>query len=128
VKNPSPRLVFGSLAAVKIVSGDNRRTALRVFVGGTVVGIVAALDASARTAGFDKLDVVVVAQANAALGVPLSVYTSTGIVLASRIVGVQLAEILGTDTPGDCKSGVRISHRDKECSGGEGNQCNSRWA
>ena len=107
MKNPSLRLVFGSLAAVKVVSGDNRRTALGVFVGGTVVGIVAALDASARTAGFDELDVVVVTQANAALGVPLSVYASTGIVLASRIVSVQLAEILGTDTPGNCKSEIR---------------------
>ena len=48
-------------AAVEIVSGDDRGTALGIFVGGTVLGIVAALDASARTTGFNELDVVFVA-------------------------------------------------------------------
>ena len=83
---------------------------MRIFVGGTVVGIVTALDASARAAGFDELNVVVIAQANAALGVPISAGASARVVLASCIVRVQSAELLWTDTPCDCKSEVAISH------------------
>ena len=100
-----------SLVAVVIVSGNDHRTSSRIFVGGTVVGIVTALDASARAAGFDELNVVVIAQANAALGISHPAYTSAGIVLAPCIVRVQLADLLWTDAPCDCKSGVGISHR-----------------
>ena len=43
---------------------------MRVFVKGTVIWIVTAFNASTRTTGFNQLNVVVVVQANAALGVP----------------------------------------------------------
>jgi len=98
-------------AAIEIVSGDDRGTAQRILVDGTVRGIVAALDASTRAAGFYELNVVVVAQANAALGVSHPVYTPARIVLAPCIGRVQLADPLWTDAPCDCKSEVGISHR-----------------
>ena len=91
------------LVAVEIVSGDNCRAALRVFVGWTVVGIVAALDAGTRTARFDELDVVVIAQADTALGVSHSTGASAGVVLAPCVAGVQSVEFIGTDAPSDCK-------------------------
>ena len=97
--------------AIEIVSGDDRGTAQGILVDGTVCGIVAALDASTRAAGFYELNVVVVTQANAALGVSHPAYTSAGVVLAPCIVRVQLADLLWTDAPCDCKSGVGISHR-----------------
>jgi len=50
-----------NLRAVEVISGDDVGTALRVFVNGTVIGIVAALDASPGTTGFDELNVVLVA-------------------------------------------------------------------
>jgi len=97
--------------AIEIVSGDDRGTAQRILVDGTVRGIVAALDASTRAAGFDELNVVVVAQANAALGVSHPIHTSIGIVLAPCIVRVQLADLLWTYAACDCKSEVGISHQ-----------------
>lgn len=111
------------LLTVEVVPGDDRRTALCIFVGGTVIGIVAALDASARATGFDKLDVVIVTQTDTALGVSMSAGTSAGIVLTSCIVRIQSAEFLWTDTSSDCRSGVGMSHR-----GGEHGEINSRWA
>ena len=102
----SPLLVDG---AVEIVSGYNRRTALRVQVGGAIIRIVTALDASTRTKGLDELDVVVVVQANAALGVSQSVYTSARVILAPCIVRVQLAEPRRTDTPCDCKQVIGLA-------------------
>ena len=54
--NPSLNVV-----AVEIISGNDHRTALRIFVGRTVVGIVATPDASTGAAGFDELNVAVVA-------------------------------------------------------------------
>ena len=98
-------------AAVKIVSGDDRRTALGVFISGTVIGIVTALDAGTRTTGFDELDVVVVAQANTTLRVAVSTGTSAGVVLASCVARVQPIDCLGTDTPSDCKSEVGMRSR-----------------
>ena len=99
-----------SLVAVEIVSGDDHGTTLRIFVGRTVLGVVTALDASTRAAGFDELNVVLVAHANAALGVSHPVDTSARIVLAPCIVRVQSAELLWADAPCDCKSEVGISH------------------
>jgi len=101
---------FGSISksplliAVEIVSGYDIRTALGVFVGGTVCRVVAALDASAGTTGFDELNIMVVTQADTALGISMSTRASAGVVLASCVVGIQATEFLGTDTTGDCKS------------------------
>ena len=92
------------LAAVEIVSWDDRGAALRVFVSRTVIRVVAALDASARTAGFDELDVVVIAQANATLGVSQPTGAPTGVVLTPCVVRVQSVECLRTDTSGYCIS------------------------
>ena len=107
--------------AVEVVSGDDRRTALSIFVGGAVLGIVAALDASAGTTGFDELDIVLVAQTDAVLRVPPSAGTSARVVLTSCVAGVQSAEFLGTDAPSDCESEVRTSYLVNV-------ECNSRWA
>ena len=106
-------------AAVKIVSGDDRRTALGVFISGTVIGIVTALDAGTRTTGFDELDVVVVAQANTTLRVAVSTGTSAGVVLASCVARVQPIDCLGTDTPSDCKSEVGMKYRGGGVNGGK---------
>jgi len=106
VKEPSPRLVLVK-AAVEVVSRDDRGTALRVLVSGTVLGVVAALDAGTRTTRLDELNVVLVAQANTTTGISLSAGASTGVVLASCIVRVQSAEFLGADAPG--KLGVASS-------------------
>ena len=101
---------------------------MRVFVEGTVAGIIATLDASARAAGFDEFDVVVVAQANATLGVSQSPRTSTGVILTPSIIRVQSVNRLGTDTPSDCKPEVRtVNHRVRE-DDGELFKCNSRCA
>jgi len=105
--------------AAEIVSGDDIRAALRVFVNGAVVGVLATLDASTRTTGLDKLNVMVVPQTNTALGIAHSADTSTGVVLASCIAGVQLAECLGAYTPSDWKSMIGMSHRGGERSGGK---------
>lgn len=75
-------------AAVKIVSRDDCRTALGILVRGTVPRIVAALDTGTRTKGFDKFNVVVVTQTNAALGISHSTDTPAGVVLTSCIVSV----------------------------------------
>ena len=104
----SPLLV---VTTVEIVSGDDRGTPFRIFICGTVVGVIAALDASTRTEWFDELNVVVVTQANAALGVSLPTDTSARIVLASCIVRVQSTKLLWANTPCDCKSKVGISHQ-----------------
>ena len=98
-------------AAVKIVSGNDRRTALGVFISGTVIGIVTTLDTSTRTTGLDELDVVVVAQTNTTLRVAVSTSTSAGVVLTSCVARVQPVDCLRTDTPSDCKSEVGMSHR-----------------
>jgi len=89
------------LTAAEIVSGYDIRTSLRVLDGGAVCGIVAAPDASTRAAGLDELDIMVVTQADTALGVSMSIHTSTGVVLASCIVGIQAVDSLRTDTTGE---------------------------
>jgi len=102
-----------NIYAIEVVSGDDVGTALGVFVNGTVNGVIAALDASARTTGFDQLDVVLVVQANAMLGVALSAVTSAGVVLAPCVGRVQSINFFGTDAPGDCESNAGIiSHRE----------------
>ena len=73
---------------------------------GAVVCIITAPDASTITSGFDELDVVVVAQANATLRVSVPAVTATGVVLASCVVRVQSVDCLGSNTPGDCKSEI----------------------
>jgi len=100
---------------------------LRVFVKGTVIGIVAALDASTRATGFDQLHVVLVAQANAVLGVSQSARTPARVVLTPCIIRVQPVKCFGTDTPCDCESDIGISHRSGDDGGGNV-KGNSRWA
>jgi len=97
--------------AVEIVSGNDSGTALGILVSGAVVGIVATLDASARTTGFDELDVVLVTQADAVLGVPPSTCTSARVLLTSCVARVQPTEFLRTDAPSNCGSKNGISHR-----------------
>jgi len=83
---------------------------LGIFVSGTVIGIIATLDTSARTTGFDELDVVLVSQTDAILRVTPPTCASAGVVLTSCVARVQSAELLGTDAPSDCEpSEVRIS-------------------
>ena len=106
-------------AAVKIVSGNDRRTALGVFISGTVIGIVTTLDTSTRTTGLDELDVVVVAQTNTTLRVAVSTGTSAGVVLASCVARVQPVDCLGTDTPSDCKLEVGMKHQGAGVNGGK---------
>ena len=111
--------------AVEVVSGNDRRTALGIFVSGAVVGIIAALDASARTTGFDELNVMLVAQTDAVLGVPPSTRTPARVILTPRVARVQSAEFLGTDAPSDYRSKNGISHRG---AGRVVEGCSSRWA
>ena len=99
---------------------------MRVFVKGTVVGIVTALDTSTRTTGFDELDVVPVAQADTVLGVSQSTRTPAGVVLTPSIIRVQPVKLLGTNTPSDYTDWIiGISHWGKD--GGRGSvEGNSR--
>ena len=100
-----------NLCTIKVISGDDRGTALRVFVNGTVIWIVTTFDASARATGFNQLNVVVVVQANAALGVSLSARTPAGVILTPCIARVQPVNFLGANAPGDCELDIGISHR-----------------
>ena len=93
-----------NIYAIEVVSLNDIGAARCVFVDGTVIGIVAALETSARTTRLNELDVVVIAHANATLGVSHPPSTSTGIVLTTRIAGVQPVDFLGIDTPSDCAS------------------------
>ena len=117
------------LTAVEIVSGYDIRTALGVLAGGTVRGIVAAPYASTRATGLDELDIMVITQADTALGVSMTIHTSTGVVLASRIVGIQAVNSLRTDTTGDCKSenGNQPSRRGRMWWRERKSEYNSRW-
>lgn len=76
---------------------------MRTLIGRATLGIVAALDASARTVGFDP---VLVAQTDAAQGISLSAGISASVVSVSFIIRVQSAEL-----PAVAKSEVGISHR-----------------
>ena len=108
-----------NLCAIEVVSGDDRGATLGIFVKGTVIGIVAALDASTGATGFDQLDIVIVTQANAVLGVSQSTRTPAGVVLTPCIVRVQPIECLGTNTPSDYESDIGISHRNLDVGGGD---------
>jgi len=68
-----------------------------IHIGGTISGIVTALDAGAISGGFNKLDVVLVPEADASLRVALASGTTAGIVLAAIIFGVQTRELARPD-------------------------------
>ena len=90
--------------AIEVVSLNDIGAARRIFVDGTVIGIVAALETSTRATRLDELDIVVISHTYATLGISHSPSTSTGIVLTARIAGVQPVDFLGIDTPSDCAS------------------------
>jgi len=88
------------LGAVEVVAGNDVWTARLIFVGGTINRIVTALDAGAGTGRFNELDVVIVSKAGASLWVTLASGATTGIVLATSVLGVQTTEVARPDATG----------------------------
>ena len=119
------------LPAVEVVARDDIRAALRVcaqsyprqqqkqtrnpsqvsltFVSRTVARVIAALDARARAGGFDELDVVVVAEALAALRVAFAANAAGRVVLAAGVVRVQAAQLLRANAAGHWTRGCRVN-------------------
>jgi len=97
IVNSSKSCEMWCLVTVEVVAGNDARAARLVFIGGTISGIVTALDAGARAGGFDELDVVIVPKAGASLWVTVAPGTTAGIVLATSIIRVQTTEMARPD-------------------------------
>jgi len=60
------------LGAIEVIAGNDVWAARLIFVGGTISGIVTALDAGPRTSRFNELDIVIIPKARTPLWVTLA--------------------------------------------------------
>jgi len=91
----------GKLAAVEVIAGNDGWATRLIHVNGAVRRIITAFDASARTGRFNELNIVLVPEAGTSLWVTPASSTTTGIILATRIVRIQARKHGRPNTPGE---------------------------
>jgi len=84
--------------AVEVFSTDDSRAAGSVFIGGTINGIIAALDTSTGTSRFDDLNIMIVSLTDASLRISLTSNATARVILTTGVLRVESIESSRPDT------------------------------